>query len=128
MRRQEANTGEELFAVLLSPFLAKDYLETWMDRTTLRFTAPIWARANRASMVANITLPPRCRRTIIPASCARVLATPCAWGRIRVTVDLAITDKDKAMAVPTRQGLANQGVTRVGGVLRLRKLTRFVTL
>ena len=57
-----------MFAVLLSPFLAKDYLETWMDLTAPRVTAPIWARANRASMGANITLPPRCRRTIIPAS------------------------------------------------------------
>jgi hypothetical protein len=28
--------------------------------------------------------------TIIPASAGRMLATPCAWGRISVTVDLAI--------------------------------------
>jgi hypothetical protein len=49
------------------------------------------ARASRASMGAKVTLPPRRRRTIIPASWGRVLATPWPWGRISVTVDLAIT-------------------------------------
>jgi hypothetical protein len=42
-------------------------------------------------MGANITLPPRRRLTSIPAIAGRMLATPCAWGRISVTVDLAIT-------------------------------------
>jgi hypothetical protein len=42
-------------------------------------------------MGANVTLPPRRRRTIIPASWGRMLATPWALGRISVTVDLAIT-------------------------------------
>ena len=42
-------------------------------------------------MGANITLPPRRRLTNIPAIAGRMLATPCAWGRISVTVDLAIT-------------------------------------
>jgi len=50
-----------------------------------------WARASRASTGANITLPLRRRRTIIPAIAGRVLATPCALGRISVTVDLAVT-------------------------------------
>jgi hypothetical protein len=81
LRRQEANTGEVLFAVLL-----RGYLETLMA-----WIAVSWARASRASRGANITLPPRRRLTIIPASVGRVLATPCAWGRISVTVDLVIT-------------------------------------
>jgi hypothetical protein len=42
-------------------------------------------------MGANITLPPRRRLTNIPAIAGRMLATPCAWGRISVTVDLAFT-------------------------------------
>jgi hypothetical protein len=79
------------------------YLET--------FTAEIadsCARASRASMGANITLPPRRRRTSIPAIAGRVLATPCAWGRISVTVDLAITDEDEATAMPARDPEENQ--------------------
>jgi len=59
-------------------------------------------------MGANITLPPRRRLTIIPAIAGRMLATPCAWGRISVTVDLAITGMDKATAVPARGALQNQ--------------------
>jgi hypothetical protein len=86
LRRQEANTGEELFAVLLRPFLTKDHLETLMA-----WIADSCARASRASMGANITLPPRRRLTSIPATAGRVLATPWAWGRISVTVDLVIT-------------------------------------
>jgi hypothetical protein len=72
------------------------YLET-----LLAWIAASCARASRASMGAKLTLPPRRRRTIIPASAGRVLATPCAWGRISVTVDLAITNKNKATAVPS---------------------------
>jgi len=59
-------------------------------------------------MGANITLPPRRRRTSIPAIAGRELATPWAWGRISVTVDLAITRLDKAMAVPAMPALKNQ--------------------
>jgi hypothetical protein len=51
-------------------------------------------------MGANITLPPRRRLTSIPAIAGRMLATPCAWGRISVTVDLAITSEYKATHVP----------------------------
>ena len=80
---EEANTGEELFA-----FLAK--VERYLETLTA-WIAVSWAFASRASMGANITLPPRRRLTIIPAIAGRVLATPCAWGRISVTVDLAIT-------------------------------------
>ena len=54
-------------------------------------TAASWARARRASMGANITLPPRRRRTSIPASWGRVLAMPWASGRISVTVEFAFT-------------------------------------
>src|SRR5436190_2119799 len=61
-----------------------------------------------AAEVASITLPPRRRRTIIPAIAGRMLATPCAWGRISVTVDLAITGMNRAMAVPARRLLQNQ--------------------
>ena len=61
-------------------------------------------------MGANITLPPRRRLTIIPAIAGRMLATPCAWGRISVTVDLAITGEDKAMRVPVREAFQNQWV------------------
>jgi len=64
----------------------RDYLETLTARIAVS-----WARASRASMGANITLPPRRRLTSIPAIAGRMLATPCAWGRISVTVDLAIT-------------------------------------
>ena len=71
------------------------YLETLMA-----WIAASCALASRASTGANITLPLRRRMTIIPASAGRMLAMPCAWGRIRVTVDLAITSMDKAMAVP----------------------------
>jgi hypothetical protein len=67
--------------------LRESYLETLTDGTV----AAIWARANRASMDVKITLPPWRRRTIIPASCARVLDTPCALGRISVTVGFAFT-------------------------------------
>jgi hypothetical protein len=42
-------------------------------------------------MCVKLTLPPRRRRTIIPASAGRMLATPCALGRISVTVDRVIT-------------------------------------
>jgi hypothetical protein len=59
-------------------------------------------------MGANITLPPRRRRTIIPAIAGRMLATPCAWGRISVTVDLAITDQDEATPVPACDLQENQ--------------------
>lgn len=62
------------------------YLETLTD-----WIAVSCARASRASIGAKLTLPPRRRLTIIPASVGRVLATPWAWGRISVTVDLAIT-------------------------------------
>jgi hypothetical protein len=63
-------------------------------------------------MGANITLPPRRRLTSIPAIAGRMLATPCAWGRISVTVDLAITGNYEATAVPVFEGLENQGVGR----------------
>jgi hypothetical protein len=89
LRREEANTGEELFAVLLRSLPGKSYLEILAADVTP--SADSWARASRASMGANITLPPRRRRTSIPANCARVLATPCALGRIRVTVGFAFT-------------------------------------
>jgi hypothetical protein len=59
-------------------------------------------------MGAKLTLPPRRRRTSIPAMAGRMLATPWAWGRISVTVDLAITAYDEATAVPTRLGQQNQ--------------------
>ena len=93
MRREEANTGEELFAVLFE--VRRPHLETLTE-----WIAVSCARASRASIGANITLPPRRRLTIIPASAGRMLATPCAWGRISVTVDLAITDWSKATPVP----------------------------
>jgi hypothetical protein len=76
-----------LFAVLVEESSAEGYLET----LTAEIAASC-ARASRASMGANVTLPPRRRRTIIPAIAGRTLATPCAWGRISVTVDLAITE------------------------------------
>jgi hypothetical protein len=67
-------------------------------------------------MGAKLTLPPRRRRTSIPAMAGRMLATPWAWGRISVTVDLAITGKNKAMAVPRRRGEGNQWLAiRRGG-------------
>jgi len=82
------------------------YLET-----LTAWIAPSWARASRASMGVNITPPRRPRLTIIPAVAGRMLATPCAWGRISVTVDLDITNKDKAMRVPASKALANQWVS-----------------
>ncbi len=86
MRRQEANTGEEVFAVLCEVSAFGRYLETLTAWIAVR-----WALAARASIVVNITRPSRRRLTIIPAIAGRMLATPCAWGRISVTVDLAIT-------------------------------------
>jgi hypothetical protein len=83
---EEANTGEELFAVLCEVPSSLSYLET-----LTAWIAESWARANRASTGVNITLPPRRRLTIIPASAGRMLAMPCACGRMSVTVDLAIT-------------------------------------
>jgi hypothetical protein len=74
------------------------------------------ARASRASMGANITLPPRRRLTIIPAIAGRMLATPCAWGRISVTVDLAITKVDKATHVPAIPSEQNQGLGEIVAV------------
>ena len=71
-------------------FLRCDLLRRYLETLTA-WIAVSWARASRASMGANITLPPRRRLTIIPAIAGRMLATPCAWGRISVTVDLAIT-------------------------------------
>ena len=90
--------------------------------------AASWARANRASMGANITLPPRRLRTIIPASWARELATPCALGRISVTVEFAFMGFDKATAVPAPGLLTNQSLA--GAVLQndLPRVTRIVTL
>jgi hypothetical protein len=92
------------------------YLET-----LTAWIADNWARASRASMGANITLPPRRRLTSIPAIAGRMLATPCAWGRISVTVDLAITGKYEAMAVPARWAQENQELVAGGqdaGVLK----------
>jgi hypothetical protein len=85
LRREEANTGEELFAVLCEVRPGR-YLET-----LTAWIAVSWARASRASMGAKLTLPPGRRRIIIPASAGRVLATPWAFGRISVTVDLVVT-------------------------------------
>jgi hypothetical protein len=68
----------------------------------MAWIAESWARASRASMGANITLPPRRRFTIIPATAGRVLATPWAWGRISVTVDLVITCRTKQRACQRR--------------------------
>jgi hypothetical protein len=90
---EEANTGEELFADLFEGPFPEDYLET-----LTAWIALSWALASRASMGANITLPPRRRLTSIPAIAGRMLATPCAWGRISVTVDLAITGRTKQRA------------------------------
>lgn len=95
-RRQEANTGEDCSQSLVESLFREDYLET-----LLAWIALSCARASRASMGANITLPPRRRFTSIPAIWGRVLATPWAWGRISVTVDLAITDRSKATPVPS---------------------------
>jgi hypothetical protein len=61
-------------------------------------------------MGANVTPPSRPRLIIIPAVVDRMLAMPCAWGRISVTVDRAITSEDKAMRVPGRVGFENQWV------------------
>jgi hypothetical protein len=46
-------------------------------------------------MGAKLTRPPRRWRIIIPASAGRVLATPWAFGRISVTVDLVVTCRTK---------------------------------
>ena len=62
------------------------YLETLTE-----WIAVSCARASRVSIGVKITLPLRRRLTIIPASAGRMLATPWAWGRISVTVDLSIT-------------------------------------
>jgi hypothetical protein len=78
--------GKSCSQFLLRTFLNQDYLET-----LTAWIAVSWARASRASTGVNITLPPRRRLTNIPAIAGRMLATPCAWGRISVTVDLAIT-------------------------------------
>jgi hypothetical protein len=94
-RREEANTGEELFAVLFEVPSLWNYLEALMAEI-----AASCARASRASMGAKLTLPPRRRLTSIPAMAGRMLATPWPWGRISVTVDLAITSIYKATAVP----------------------------
>jgi len=67
-----------------------DLLGRYLETLTA-WIAVSWALASRASTGANITLPPRRRLTNIPAMAGRMLATPCAWGRISVTVDLAIT-------------------------------------
>jgi hypothetical protein len=75
-----------LFAVLFEVTSLGDYLEALMA-----WIAASWARASRASMGAKLTLPPRLRLTSIPAIAGRVLATPWPWGRISVTVDLAVT-------------------------------------
>jgi hypothetical protein len=91
-----------LFAVLFE-VTGGGYLETLRAEI-----AASCARASRASMGANITLPPRRRRTSIPAIAGRMLATPWAWGRISVTVDLAITVQEKATAVPAGDGFADQ--------------------
>jgi len=95
-----------LFAVLLEAGSCR-YLETLVAEI-----ADSWARASRASMGANITLPPRRRLTSIPAIAGRMLATPCAWGRISVTVDLAIMGKYEATPVPAGEPQENQGVDR----------------
>jgi hypothetical protein len=78
--------GKSCSQFLLRKVALGHYLET-----LTAWIAVSWALASRASTCANITLPPRRRLTIIPAIAGRVLATPCAWGRISVTVDLAIT-------------------------------------
>jgi hypothetical protein len=57
----------------------------------------------------------------IPASAARSLAMPCGLGRISVTVDLAITEIDKAMAVPAGTCLANQQLTDEAALRRRQK-------
>jgi hypothetical protein len=67
-------------------------LACWRYLETLAaWIAVSWARASLASMGAKLTLPPRRCRTNIPASWGRVLATPWAFGRISVTVDLVVT-------------------------------------
>jgi len=77
-------------------------------------------------MGANITLPPRRRLIIIPAAAGRMQETPCAWGRISVTVDLAITEKDKATAVPSGAYQQNQVLKIGAAVARGRDVTRHV--
>jgi len=84
-----------------------DLLRRYLETLTA-WIAVSWARASRASIGANITLPPRRRLIIIPASAGRMLATPCAWGRISVTVDLAITNEYEATGVPAGESLKNQ--------------------
>lgn len=90
----------------------RSYLETLMA-----WIAASCARASRASMGAKVTLPPRRRLTSIPAIAGRTLATPCACGRINVTVDLAITSWDEAMPVPARQHYGNQLLGRASPLL-----------
>jgi hypothetical protein len=111
-----------LFAVLFEESSLSLYLET-----LTAWIAASCARANRASMGANITLPPRRRLTSIPAIAGRMLATPWAWGRISVTVVLAITGIDKATHVPARHGQENQQL--VSGLARhaARQVTRRVS-
>jgi hypothetical protein len=88
-----------LFAVL--------YFETLVARI-----AASCARASRASMGAKVTLPPRRRLMSIPANWTRSLAMPWALGSISVTVDLAITSKNKATAVPPGTCDENQRLRR----------------
>jgi hypothetical protein len=104
--------------IVRSPFFEEPSLERYLE-TRVGWIAASCARASRASMGAKLTLPPRRRLTRIPASCTRSLAMPCALGRISVTVDLAITDEDKATAVPADAGLANQRLIGKAGT-RLR--------
>jgi hypothetical protein len=78
-------------------------------------------------MGANVTLPPRRRLTNIPAIAGRMLATPCAWGRIRVTVDLAITDKNRATPVPSMGSDKNHGLERAPRRIGGDRLTRSVS-
>jgi hypothetical protein len=92
-----------------SQSFVRGYLET-----LVAWIAASWARASRASMGAKLTLPPRRRLISIPASGARSLAMPCAWGRISVTVDLAITTMNKAMAVPAAHCVQNQELRDCG--------------
>jgi hypothetical protein len=99
------------------------YLEALTD-----WIAVSWARASRASIGAKLTLPPRRRLTNIPASAGRVLATPCAWGRISVTVDLSITDWSKATPVPAGRSFLDQALREVLNLRGHAGVTRSVTM